>query len=103
MLKNGACQGKNFPSHLEFEIRIISTDDDFMFDDMQLNAKQLQIMNAAPGELGSAILGFDFKWLGGEMPFKICNVTIKDPVLRKIILDSIIYFNKENCGCFYIR
>ena len=78
-------------------------DDDFMFDDMKLNAEQLQMMNMMQGQFGSAILGLDYKWEGRVMPYKICKETIKDPELRRVIEDTIISFNKRNCGCFYIR
>ena len=42
-------------------------DDDFMFDDMKLNAEQLQMMNMMQGQFGSAILGLDYKWDGRVM------------------------------------
>ena len=96
-------QGKNTNSLKWSQLKRFFVDDDFLFDDMKLNAKQLQAMNTMQGQLGSAILGPNFKWDGSVMPFKICKETISDPELRRIIEDSVISFNKRNCGCFYIR
>ena len=83
-------QGKNTNSLKWSQLKRFFVDDDFLFDDMKLNAKQLQAMNTMQGQLGSAILGPNFKWDGRVMPFKICKETIKDPELRRIFEDSVI-------------
>ena len=75
---------------------------DFIINDMVLNEEQLKAMKASPGS-SHAIIGKDYRWDGGVIPFWIDNATITDPENREIIIHSIVSFNKRTCGCVYFR
>ena len=69
---------------------------------MVLNEEQLKAMKASPGS-SHAIIGKDYRWDGGIIPFWIDNTTITDPECREILIGSILSFNKRTCGCVYFR
>ena len=73
-----------------------------MINDMVLNEEQLKAMKASPGS-SHAIIGRDYRWDGGVIPFWIDNATITDPENREIIVHSIVSFNKGICGCVCFR
>ena len=60
------------------------------------------MMETDPDVFASATTEFDARWHGAVMPYVI-DKSIKDPEHRRVIEDAIISFNKQNCGCFYIR